>query len=43
MQAELEKEALVHTTKCLDVRPALLGDEIGDYAALMTAVYGALI
>lgn len=40
MQAELEKEALVHTTKCLDVRPALLGDEIGDYAALMTAVYG---
>lgn len=43
MQAELEKEALMHTTKCLDVRPALLGDEIGDYAALMTAVYGALI
>lgn len=40
MQAELEKEALMHTTKCLDVRPALLGDEIGDYAALMTAVYG---
>lgn len=43
MQAELEKEALSHTVKCLDVRPALLGDEIGDYAALMTAVYGALI
>ncbi|MBP3446230.1 MAG: ROK family protein [Clostridia bacterium] len=40
MQAELEKEALFHTVKCLDVRPALLGDEIGDYAALMTAVYG---
>ncbi|MBQ7043159.1 MAG: ROK family protein [Clostridia bacterium] len=41
MQEELEKEALFHTVKCLDVRPALLGDEIGDYAALMTAVYGA--
>lgn len=40
MQEELEKEALFHTVKCLDVRPALLGDEIGDYAALMTAVYG---
>lgn len=40
MQAELEKEALLHTVKCLDVRTALLGDEIGDYAALMTAVYG---
>ncbi|MBQ3128963.1 MAG: ROK family protein [Clostridia bacterium] len=40
MQAELEKEALFHTVRCLDVRPALLGDEIGDYAALMTAVYG---
>lgn len=40
MQEELEKEALLHTVKCLDVRTALLGDEIGDYAALMTAVYG---
>ena len=40
MQQELEKEALIYTSRCLDVRPALLGDEIGDYAALMTAVYG---
>ncbi len=43
MQAELEKEALFHTVKCLDVRPAMLGDEIGDYAALMTAVYGVAL
>ena len=43
MQAELEKEALSYTAECLDVRPAVLGDKIGDYAALMTAVYGAII
>ena len=43
MQAELEKEALSYTAECLDVRPAVLGDEIGDYAALMTAVYGVTL
>ena len=43
MQAELEKESLSYTAECLDVRPAVLGDKIGDYAALMTAVYGAII
>ena len=43
MQEELEREALFHTVKCLDVRPAMLGDEIGDYAALMTAVYGVAL
>ncbi len=41
MEAELKKEALSYTSQCLNVKPALLGDEIGDYAALITAVYGA--
>lgn len=40
MEEELKKEALSYTSECLTVKPALLGDEIGDYAALMTAVYG---
>ncbi len=40
MEEELKKEALTHTAQCLKVKPALLGDEIGDYAALITAVYG---
>lgn len=40
MEEELKKEALSYTSDCLTVKPALLGDEIGDYAALMTAVYG---
>ncbi len=40
MEEELKKEALLYTSQCLEVKPALLGDEIGDYAALITAVYG---
>lgn len=40
MEEEIRKEALSYTAECCDIRPALLGDEIGDYAALITAVYG---
>lgn len=40
MEEEIKKEALSYTADCCEVRPALLGDEIGDYAALITAVYG---
>lgn len=40
MEEEIRKEALSYTAECCSVRPALLGDEIGDYAALITAVYG---
>lgn len=40
MEEEIRKEALSYTADCCEVRPALLGDEIGDYAALITAVYG---
>lgn len=41
MEEEIRKEALSYTADCCVVKPALLGDEIGDYAALITAVYGA--
>ncbi|MEE0980292.1 MAG: ROK family protein, partial [Acutalibacteraceae bacterium] len=40
MEEEIRKEALSYTAECCSVKPALLGDEIGDYAALITAVYG---
>lgn len=40
MEEEIRKEALSYTAGCCSVKPALLGDEIGDYAALITAVYG---
>lgn len=40
MEEEIRKEALVYTADCCDIRPAQLGDQIGDYAALITAVYG---
>ena len=40
MEEEIRKEALMYTAECCEIRPAELGDEIGDYAALMTAVYG---
>ena len=40
MEEEIRKEALSYTADCCVVKPALLGDEIGDYAALITAVYG---
>ena len=40
MEEEIRKEALSYTADCCKIRPALLGDEIGDYAALITAVYG---
>lgn len=41
MEEEIRKEALSYTADCCKVKPALLGDEIGDYAALITAFYGA--
>lgn len=41
MEKEIRKEALSYTADCCKIKPALLGDEIGDYAALITAVYGA--
>ena len=40
MEEEIRKEALTYTAECCEIRPAELGDEIGDYAALITAVYG---
>lgn len=40
MEEEIRKEALMYTAECCEIRPAELGDEIGDYAALITAVYG---
>ena len=40
MEDEIEKEALPYTRKACKVVPALLGDKIGDYAAVMTAIYG---
>lgn len=40
MEEEIRKEALSYTADCCDIRPAQLGDQIGDYAALITAVYG---
>ncbi len=40
MEEEIKKEALSYTSQCIEVKPALLGDKIGDYAALITAVYG---
>lgn len=40
MEEEIRKEALSYTADCCVVKPALLGDAIGDYAALITAVYG---
>lgn len=40
MESEIEKEALPFTKKVCRVAPTELGDEIGDYAALITAVYG---
>ena len=40
VEEEIRKEALSYTAECCSVKPALLGDEIGDYAALITAVYG---
>ena len=40
MEEEIKKEALSYTADCCRIKPALLGDEIGDYAALITAVYG---
>ena len=41
MEEEIRKEALSFTSECCEIKPARLGDEIGDYAALITAVYGA--
>lgn len=40
MEEEIRKEALSYTADCCQIKPAQLGDEIGDYAALITAVYG---
>lgn len=40
MEEEIRKEALSYTADCCEIRPAQLGDQIGDYAALITAVYG---
>lgn len=40
MEEEIRKEALSYTADYCDIRPAQLGDQIGDYAALITAVYG---
>ncbi len=40
MEEEIRNEALSYTADCCVVKPALLGDAIGDYAALITAVYG---
>ncbi|MDD6275440.1 MAG: ROK family protein, partial [Clostridia bacterium] len=40
MEAEIEKEALSYTRSCCKIVPALLGDSIGDCAAIMTAAYG---
>ena len=35
---EIEKEALALSAKCCQVLPASLGEQIGDYAAIATAV-----
>ena len=40
MEKEIEKEALPYTRDCCKVVPAELGNKIGDYAAVITAVYG---
>lgn len=40
MQAEIEKEALLPSRNGCSIRPALLGEQIGDYGAVMAAVYG---
>ena len=38
MEKELKKEALSESLKCLKIVAASLGDSIGDYAALITAM-----
>ena len=38
MIAEIEKEALAVSLRCCKILPALLGEEIGDYAAIATAI-----
>jgi len=40
MQAEINKEALTPTARCCRIVPAALGEEIGDYAAVATALLG---
>lgn len=40
MEEEIAKEALPYTRSCCRIVPAHLGDQIGDYAAIMTAAYG---
>lgn len=40
MEKEIEKEALEFTRCCCKIKAAELGNKIGDYAAVMTAIYG---
>ena len=40
MQSQINQEALIPTARCCRIVPAALGEEIGDYAAVATALLG---
>lgn len=39
MEKELKKEALCYSAEVLSVVPAQVGEQIGDFASIMTALY----